>query len=73
MARFDRCLVKVDENKTKRLIMFKYGSMTAYCIQNGIARSRLYQVLSLPHYDKKSKCLQDLAKNLGVDVEELLK
>lgn len=72
MDRFKYCTVKVDANKVKRLIMFFYGSLTAYCLQNGITRTRLYFILNKPHSSKDAKCLQDLAKNLKTSIGDIL-
>ena len=72
MDRFKYCNVKVDADKVKRLIMYHYGSLTAYCLKNGITRTRLYFILNRPHQTKDAKCLQDLANNLHTSIDNIL-
>lgn len=72
MNRFKRCNVKVDENKVIRLTCFHYGSVSAYCIREKISRARYYYILKYPHLSESEESLQKLARNLKVNIKEIL-
>lgn len=72
MERFKRCNVKLDENKVIRLTCFHYGSVSAYCIREKISRARFYQIVTWPHLSEDEESLQKLARNLKVNIKEIL-
>ena len=65
--------IMLDQEKIKRLIKFKYGSIEKYCQDKNISRMRLWKILNNPHFSPDVKCLQDLSRNLEVSINEILK
>ena len=72
MERYKRCQIRLNKEKTKRLIQFKYGSLQAYCMANKIKRMRLWEILNRPHRSINEECLQKLTRNLEVNIEDIL-
>ena len=72
MERFKNCNVRLDENKVIRHTCFIYGSVTAYCLREKISRARFYFILRNPHLSKNEECLQKLANNLKVNIDEII-
>ena len=73
MERFKKCEIRLDKNKVIRLVNFKYGSVKIYAKEKGISRVRFYQIVNQPHLSKNVECLQNLAKDLEVSIDEILK
>ena len=73
MERFKKCVIRLDRDKVIRLVNFKYGSVKQYAKEHGISRVRFYQILNEPHLSKDVECLQNLASNLEVSIQEILK
>ena len=73
MERFKKCVIRLDKDKVIRLVNFKYGSVKQYAKEQGISRVRFYQILNEPHLSKDVECLQILASNLKVSIDEILK
>ena len=64
--------IMLDQEKVKRLIKYKYGTIEKYCQNNNISRMRLWKILNNPHFSPDVKCLQDLSNNLGVSIQDIL-
>ena len=72
MNRFIKCTVRLNKERVIRHICFNYGSVAAYCKVAKISRSRFYTVVSKPHFSENEKCLQKLAKDLGMSIYDIL-
>ena len=67
-----RAAIKLDKEQVNRLVRFKFGTIENYLKTYKITRMRYWQILNEPHLSKDVKCLQDLANNLEVSIEEIL-
>ena len=72
MERYKNCSIKINKEIVIRHICFNYGSVAAYCKVAKISRSRFYTVVSKPHFSENEKCLQKLAKDLGMSIYDIL-
>ena len=67
-----RAAIKLNKEQVNRLVRFKFGTIENYLKACKITRMRYWQILNKPHLSKDVKCLQDLANNLEVSIEEIL-
>ena len=67
-----RAKIRLNKDLVNKLVKYKYGTIEAYLQANKLTRMRFWQVLNRPHLTKDTKCLQDLARNLEVNIEEIL-
>ena len=72
MQRYKICKYRVNKEKVKRYIVFKYGSMKNYCENFNISKMRLWQIITKPHLSIDVNCLQNLAKKLDLSIDEIL-
>lgn len=72
MNRYKKCSVRVNKELVKRLIVWKYGSIKNYFTQLGISKMRFWQIMNQPHLSKDVKCLQQLANDLELSIDEIL-
>lgn len=72
MERYRRCNIKLNREFILKNIRYNYRSVAFYCRVVGISRSRFYEILSKPHFSENEKCLQDLSKNLGLSIYDML-
>ena len=73
MERYKNCVIRLDRDKVIKLVNFKFGSVKAYAKKYGISRVRFYQIVNKPHLSKDVECLRNLAVNLDVSIQEILK
>lgn len=64
--------VVVNKDLVNRLVKYHYGTIENYLKKFSISRMRYWQVLNMVHISKDVKCLQDLASNLQVEVEQII-
>lgn len=72
MNRYKKCTIRLNRELVKRHVYFHYGSIGNYCDLNNISRVRFWEIVNKPHLSKNEECLQKLAKNLHVSIEEIL-
>ena len=72
MDRYKNCHVYLDKKKIIRYVVFKYHSVSAYCRINKISRVRFYEILNCPHCNSDADCIKNLAKNIGLKIEDLI-
>ena len=72
MERFKNCSIRVNKEKVKRLVLYRFGSVKNYCHFADISRTRFYQIINAPHLSKNEECLQKLSHYLQVSIEEIL-
>lgn len=72
VERYKKCQIRLNKELVKRYVVFKYGSIKNYCEQVGMSRVRFWEIVNKPHLSKEAKCLQDLSKNLGISISDIL-
>lgn len=65
-------MIQVNKDYVIRLIKFKFGTIENYLKTFKLSRMRLWQVLNMPHNSKDVKSLQDLSRNLEVNIDTIL-
>lgn len=72
MERYKKCLIKVNNDLIKRHILFKFGSIENYLKFAKISRVRLWKITNQPHLSKDVECLQKLAKDLELSIDDII-
>lgn len=67
-----KAAIRLNKEQVNKLVRFKFGTIENYLKANKISRMRYWQILNEPHLSKDVKCLQDLASNLEISIEEIL-
>ena len=72
MKRYNHCLITVNKDLVKRHVQFKYGTIAKYCAYAHITTMRYWEIVNRPHVSKEVECLKKLAKDLNLNVEDIL-